>query len=136
MRLASILVVAVMLGATMELPPSEPPVDDQPVEEMPPGTVWYVHNLQGGVLTDMEGFDQQFLVESVPVALCESRMTETAVNRSSGATGLLQLMRRWHEEKAVRLGYVWGDMLKARANLHVAETIWARSGWGPWDCRP
>lgn len=81
----------------------------------------------------MTGLDPVFLTESVPIARCESTMREGAINRSSGATGLMQIMRL-HEPKARALGYTWADMTQAEASLRVAHVIWERQGWGPWSC--
>ena len=67
------------------------------------------------------------------VIQCESRWRETAVNPTSGATGLLQLMRV-HERRAARLGYSWGDMLRAEPNVTVAIDLWRDQNWRPWVC--
>ena len=65
------------------------------------------------------------------VIQCESRWKADAVNKTSGATGLNQLMRV-HERRANRLGFAWADMTDATANTLVAIDIWREQGFRPW----
>ncbi len=106
---------------------SVPPVAPEPE----PGPL-YVHCLSCPAV-DVSGLDPTFLVESVPIARCESTHREAAVN-SSGATGLLQVMLPLHLPKAQALGYTGADLLRAEPNLRVAHVIWERQGWRPWSC--
>jgi hypothetical protein len=92
----------------------------------------YVHSLNLPAVP-VGGLDDRFLIESVPVMLCESRGVPEARNRS-GATGLLQLMPV-HATRAARLGYSWGQMMEPGPNLAVAEGLWKEQGWRPWECR-
>lgn len=59
----------------------------------------------------------------------ESRCRPAAVNRSSGARGLLQIMPahagRWHTCPGMALG-------TARGNIACAARLFLHSGTGPW----
>lgn len=63
---------------------------------------------------------------AVAVARCESRLSPTARNRHSTATGVFQLIRAHWRGRF--------DPTDARANVAAARRLWARSGWRPWVC--
>lgn len=68
------------------------------------------------------------------LAFCESRFNPAAVNRSSGAAGLLQFMpQTWAANYYGRHGFsVWSPYANA---LGAAQHI-SRYGTGAWECRP
>lgn len=70
---------------------------------------------------------------AIRVAWCESRHNPKARNGSH--YGLMQISRRWHEGRARRMGYSWGQMLEPEPNLRVAHAIWREQGWRPWSCK-
>ena len=84
---------------------------------------------------DVSGLDHDFLTESVPVMLCESRGDPNAVSPTDDY-GLMQLNRRWQEDRANRLGFDWSQMLEPLPNILVAEAIWREQSWRAWSCKP
>ncbi len=66
-------------------------------------------------------------------ALClmsrESGGNPNAVNQSSGAAGLMQVMPFW----ATSYGYTVEDLLKPNVNLWVAGQIRKKQGWVAWS---
>lgn len=54
------------------------------------------------------------------ILLCESNGDADAVNRSSGATGLFQILR---------------GPTDPADNVALAHDMWAHRGWQPWVCR-
>lgn len=66
------------------------------------------------------------------VAWCESRHRPYARNGSSGASGLLQFLpSTWASTPFAGL-----SPFSPYANALAAGWLHARSGWGPWSCRP
>ncbi|WP_426570783.1 transglycosylase SLT domain-containing protein [Aquihabitans sp. McL0605] len=72
------------------------------------------------------------------IAQRESGLDATAVNTSSGATGLFQLMplhKAWIKSD---LGYDWSEMKDPYKNAEAAKLLSAKSyaaykdGWAPW----
>lgn len=70
--------------------------------------------------------------KAVDVAWCESRHNPQA--RNGQFAGLFQIGRQWHEGRASRLGFSWGQMYEASPNIIVAADLWAEQGWSPWSC--
>lgn len=67
------------------------------------------------------------------VAQCESEMNPTAYNPASGASGLFQIVPRWHAWR-LRSGE---SLFNAGVNTRVAFEIWNETGdWRQWSCRP
>lgn len=67
------------------------------------------------------------------LAWCESRMNPRALNRSSGASGLLQFLpSTWRGNRFGRAGFsVWSPYANAMgAAYHIS-----RYGTGAWECR-
>ena len=62
------------------------------------------------------------------VMACESGGNPNAVNPSSGAAGLMQVMPFWWD-------HYGGDRYDPVTNLTVAYWIWQQQGWGGWTCR-
>lgn len=71
--------------------------------------------------------------QALRVMWCESGGEPTAYN-PSGASGLFQIMRRYHEDKVIALGYTWDQIFIPEVNVAVAYKIYSGSGWGLWDC--
>lgn len=62
------------------------------------------------------------------IAKCESNFLPTAVNPSSGAAGIWQIMPGWKK--------TWpGNYLDAWTNGAVAYQIWLVQGFGAWVCK-
>lgn len=63
-------------------------------------------------------------------ALCiiehESGGNPNAVNPSSGAAGLFQVMPFWWD-------YYGGDRFDPQTNINVAHLIYLQQGWGAWN---
>ena len=74
-----------------------------------------------------------FRIEDVPRALClmghESRGDPRAINPTSGASGLMQVMPFW----AARFGYSAADLLDPMVNLEIAAWIRDYQGWTAWS---
>jgi hypothetical protein len=64
---------------------------------------------------------------AVRVARCESGLNPNAKNRTSSASGVMQLLAiHWRGRF---------DPFNARANIAYAYRLWQASGWSPWVCR-
>lgn len=64
---------------------------------------------------------------AVRVARCESGLNPNAKNRTSSASGVMQLLAiHWRGRF---------DPFDARANIAYAYRLWQSSGWSPWVCR-
>jgi len=62
------------------------------------------------------------------IAECESHGVPTAVNPSSGAAGIFQVMPFWQK--------TWpGDYTDPWTNAAVAYQIWLSQGYGAWVCK-
>ena len=94
-----------------------------------PGQVMWVADLNRPALE----VPAAFATGAVAVAWCESRWNPEAVNPTSGATGLFQLMPI-HEKRVRRMGFQWSDMLRGEPNVRVAIAIWSEQSWRPWAC--
>ncbi len=66
--------------------------------------------------------------EALAVAACESTMNPEAVNPSSGALGLFQLLPYWHEWR-----FEGGDRFDPEVNTRAAHSLWQERGWEPWN---
>jgi soluble lytic murein transglycosylase-like protein len=69
---------------------------------------------------------------ALAIVRCESRGDPGAVNASSGATGLFQVMPRW-QALANALHGRWVSLRDPSANTRVAYELYATFGWHPWD---
>lgn len=65
------------------------------------------------------------------VAHCESN-NPAAINPSSGAAGLFQIIREYHEDTVITLGYTWDQIFDPFVNADVAYHVWLEQGWRPW----
>lgn len=74
------------------------------------------------------------VAEALAIAWCESRLEPRAYNRSSGASGLFQVVPYWHAWRMAP-----GESLfDPEVNVRIAHEIylaWGRS-WRAWECRP
>ena len=65
---------------------------------------------------------------------CESNGDPTAVNPTSGTTGLFQHMPRYFAARSMKaLGYV-GDPTDPHDNIHVGVWLAKTGGWQHWSC--
>lgn len=72
------------------------------------------------------------------VADCESNFEPTAYNSSSGASGVFQIMGKYHAAEFERVtGVPFHDgRFDPDLNVKYAADLHRRSGWQPWVCRP
>ena len=72
------------------------------------------------------------------VADCESHFEPNAYNRSSGASGVYQLVGKYHAAEFERVtGVPFSDgRFDPDLNVKYAADLHRRSGWQPWSCRP
>lgn len=62
---------------------------------------------------------------AVKVARCESHLNPKAVNKSSSARGLFQIMQSWH-----KIDQKW--LFDPVINIQVAHKLYQEQGWTPW----
>ncbi len=67
---------------------------------------------------------------ALQVMACESGGDPSAVNPSSGASGLMQVMPFW----ADALALPHDALFDPATNLDVAAWIWGQGGWSHWSC--
>ena len=70
---------------------------------------------------------------NVDTALClmahESGGNPNAYNPSSGASGLMQVLKSW----ADNFGYQPADLFTPQVNLDISYALYADGGWGHWS---
>ena len=75
---------------------------------------------------------------AIRVAMCESHLDDEALNRSSGASGLFQHLRRYWPGRARalpdRLFPRRPGPFSSQANAWAAAMMVRRDGWGAWSC--
>jgi hypothetical protein len=74
---------------------------------------------------------------ALDVAACESGFDDEAYNRSSGASGLFQHLRRYWPDRARALPPRFSPRVgpfHALANAWAAARMVRASGWGAWSC--
>lgn len=69
---------------------------------------------------------------ALAVMACESQGYERAVNPTSGASGLFQVMPFWADHFGVPRDW----LLHAPDNVRIARRVWGIQGWGGWVCQP
>lgn len=78
--------------------------------------------------------------QALRVVDCETGGTwdPRSYNGKYGASGLFQIVPRYHRWRAEALGYTWEQVATGvRPNIEVAFMIWSESrSWKAWDCRP
>ena len=86
-----------------------------------------------GYVEDWRGLVESFFGDETDTALClmgyESEGNPNAYNRSSGASGLMQVLASW----APKFGYQPGDLFDPAVNLKIAAALYANGGWGHWS---
>ena len=72
------------------------------------------------------------------VASCESNFEPTAYNRSSGASGVYQIVGKYHAAEFERVTGVpfYDGRFDPELNVRYAADLYRRAGWQPWVCRP
>lgn len=78
-------------------------------------------------------FPGEQVAKACAVAWCESRGDPNATNRSSGASGLFQLMKV-HSHRFTKRGWSWADRYDPGKNTAVAADLWREQSWRPWSC--
>jgi soluble lytic murein transglycosylase-like protein len=66
------------------------------------------------------------------VIACESLGDPDAVNPSSGASGLFQVMPYLHQWRVWRLFGEWRSLRDPWVNIAIAFELWEIGGWAPW----
>lgn len=67
----------------------------------------------------------------------ESRCRPTAVNSSSGALGLTQIMPMWVDDLCrAGIACTRSELLDAHTNLDAARYVFEVQGWSAWGGRP
>ncbi|MFZ0627388.1 MAG: lytic transglycosylase domain-containing protein [Acidimicrobiia bacterium] len=74
-------------------------------------------------------FDPAEVERAVCLMARESGGNPEAVNGSTGATGLMQVMPFW----AGHYGYTVGDLVNPSINLWIASQIRDKQGWSAWS---
>lgn len=89
----------------------------------------------------------EFLDTAIAVAKAESGGNPFALNSSSSAAGLFQIMQSVHKDKIATVAAKWAarisdlpegkvpSILDARVNVDVARMVWNEAGnkWSPWE---
>lgn len=110
---------------TVPEPPKPPPPPPPPAKPAPVPLTGDCYGLRD-TLTAV-GLPELFC----EVVRCESGGRPWITNGSS--TGLTQLHRRWHEDRAARLGFTWDRMFEVVPNLTVAADLYHEQGLTPWN---
>ena len=82
------------------------------------------------------GDNDRLLAQARRVVDCESRFEPRALNRSSGAAGLFQVMPQWASRYEQVTGVPYYDgRFDPQANARFARWLWQQSGtWSHWSC--
>jgi hypothetical protein len=62
---------------------------------------------------------------AIKIAKCESGLNPKAVNKTSSARGLFQIMQSWH-----KIDQKW--LFNEDINIEVAHQLFLEQGFGPW----
>ena len=86
-----------------------------------------------GTVDQWRGLVESFFGAETDTALClmgyESEGNPNAYNRSSGASGLMQVLASW----APKFGYHPRDLFDPVVNLKISAALYADGGWGHWS---
>jgi soluble lytic murein transglycosylase-like protein len=90
-----------------------------------------VHRGMGGNVEQWRGLVEAYFGgeanHALAIVACESGGNTYAVNPSSGAAGLFQVMPFWWD-------HYGGDRFDPETNTRVAKAIRDAQGWGAWSC--
>jgi hypothetical protein len=102
--------------------------------ELPPGVTWA--NALPALPLSIEALICSYdwpCSEALSVMYCESSGAPNAYNAISGASGLYQLVQRYH---GWRLGE-GESFFDASTNVRITHELWSEQGFEPWrSCRP
>lgn len=68
------------------------------------------------------------LDSALRIVTCESKGDPNAYNRTSGATGLFQILPYWHSWRVQPGASLWDPA----ENVRVAYQLWSEQSWQPW----
>lgn len=116
------------LAALEEIVPPEPVVEEHEHVHEIPVTV--------GVEQWRPLVAKYFAPGSVDRALClmghESGGDPNAYNPSSAASGLMQHLRKYWDDRSRKAGWAGADIFDPEANIAVAAWLQRTGGWGHW----
>ena len=70
---------------------------------------------------------------AIAIVRCESRGDESAVNETSGAQGLFQVLPQTWQRLANTIHGTWVSLLDGQVNTRTAFALYeAFNGWSPW----
>ena len=69
------------------------------------------------------------------VMWCESRGDPDAVNAESGASGLMQHIPRYWDERARAAGFQGASPFDPIANIYASVWLLDTGGWNHWECK-
>ena len=69
------------------------------------------------------------------VMWCESRGDPEAVNAESGASGLMQHIPRYWDERARAAGFQGASPFDPIANIYASVWLLDTGGWNHWECK-
>lgn len=69
------------------------------------------------------------------VMWCESRGDPDAVNAESGASGLMQHIPRYWDERARAAGFQGASPFDPIANIYASVWLLDMGGWSHWECK-
>ena len=98
---------------------------------------WHVDRWQPLVEEALEHYGLESELDTfMKVMHCESRGRQNAVNETSGASGLMQHMPRWWDDRAEQAGFAGYSPLNPVANIYTS--VWLLQsrggGWTHWEC--
>ena len=69
------------------------------------------------------------------VMWCESRVDPDAVNAESGASGLMQHIPRYWDDRARSAGFQGASPFDPIANIYASVWLLDVGGWSHWECK-
>ena len=69
------------------------------------------------------------------VMWCESRGDPDAINEESGASGLMQHIPRYWDDRARSAGFQGASPFNPIANIYASVWLLDVGGWGHWECK-
>jgi hypothetical protein len=110
------------------------PVSPAPVVRNDPPAPASSTNSGGSVQSLIQSVFGAYAGQALRVAACESSYNPSAINRSSGASGVFQFLHStW-----VTTSYAGYSPFNAWANVNAAHQVFVRDGysWREWSCKP
>jgi hypothetical protein len=124
-----VTLIAAMMSALIGTVPAVRIVEAAPVGTVAPAVATTVVYSGRCAQWEQTALDAGWTLEQWPtvdrVMWCESKCEPDAYNRS-GASGLMQVLRRWFAAGE--------DPFDPATNLAVALRVWHAQGWRAWSC--